>query len=147
MHGVHFYYNLCLRMENYQDLVRSNPWMSQGAVFTGGGWGCPRLSHTLLSLDALSFIFRLGILYLVPELSAQSIFSASPPLPGLWGPGLVQCRVVTLLRLLWNQLWASPSTLPEPQGLECKPEQSSVCKAQCNISLSSPGCTVFPWGR
>lgn len=50
-------------MEKCQDPVRRKPWML---------WGYLRLSHTLLFLDALSFIFRLGILHLVPGARAIS---------------------------------------------------------------------------
>lgn len=83
-------------------------------------------------------------LYLVAEPSTLSSFSASLPLPGLWGwwPGLVQGRVVTSAQTI-----CEPSALPELQGLGCKPEQSRICKAQHSISLSSPGCTVFPGSR
>lgn len=35
-------------MGKYQDLVRSKPWIFWGAIFSGGGWGCLRLSHTPL---------------------------------------------------------------------------------------------------
>lgn len=82
-------------MELYQYLIRSSTEYHEGlfsVVVAEVALGSVTLfSFWMLCLSGWAFC----TLYLVPEPSARSSFSASPPLPGLWGPGLVQCRVVS----------------------------------------------------